>query len=506
MAIINGRFVPDQPGFGPQVQNQQFGQPQRLGGIRPGGGAGLPQNFTPTGVFTEEQRLAQVNIPTMREPTGIPAGQVLSGGIFGGQGQGAAGAGFTGQQSEFSRLTPEQQRTLTGGQFPTGQVQPQPVGQPVPLQQGTLADNQVLVPGGQIQPQPFGPPQALQQAPQQGLPPGVPQTGIIGSEQALQAGLGAQLGVLNQFGRGALTALGGAQDEATALLNRARGDVNQQFGQAVQGFQPFQQGGTSAFNQQAALSGALGPEAQQQAFNEFTASPGQQFLQEQGQRQIASTVGRRGFSGDAIREAARFGQGLAQQDFGNQFNRLGQLSGQGLQAQSAIGNLRAQQGGLLSGQGQFGAGQAFNFGQAGANQLANLGINQANVFGGVASNVARGREAFGQNLGTALGTGAASISGLQERGGAGASDILGGAATNAATIAQNFGNLSAADQQQLAVLLANLQTQQGSQLAGQPSPAQFIESGGLIEGIGQLASGVGGGITGFAAGREAGLF
>lgn len=345
-----------------------------------------------------------------------------------------------------------------------------------------------------LKPQPFQPQpvqmlQQPQQFQQQPLPPGVPQTGLIGAEQSLQGGLGAQLGVLNRFGQGALTALGGAQDEAAAAFGQARGDVTTAFNQGVSPLTGFAQGGQGAFDIQNALAGGLGVEAQQQALANLQPVP--QFLQEQGQRQIASTVGRRGFSGDAIREAARFGQGLASQSLGDQFNRLAQTSGQGLQAAGQIGALRGQQGGIFANLGANQASNALGFGQAGSSLLNNLGINQANVFGNVASQVAQGRTGFGQNLGTALSQGATSVSGLQERGGAGLSDILGGAASNAASILQNFGNLSARDQQQLAVLLANLETQQGTQLAGQVSPAQFITNEGIAGDLAQIASGVG---------------
>jgi hypothetical protein len=393
--------------------------------------------------------------------------------------------------------------------------------------------------GQQLQPQPVGQPQSLLQAQQgfqQPLPPGVPQTGLIGSEQALQGGLQGQLGTLDRFGQAGFGALQGAQNQSNQLFNQARGDIsgsfgqgqqalqqaqqqglgaiNQAIGQGVQPLQGFAQGGQGAFDIQNALAGGLGPEAQQQALANL--QPVNQFLQDQGQRQIASSVGRRGFSGDTIREAARFGQGLASQSLGDQFGRLAQTSGQGLQASGQIGQLRGQQAALSSslignlGQAQgslFGqqgqtlgnlgqnqAGQAFNFGQAGSNLLNNLGINQSNAIGGTAGQVARGREGFGINLGNALGQGASNLQNLQQQGGAGLSDILGGAGINAANLQTGFGNLSATDQQQLATILSNLSIGQGSQLASQPSAAGFLQpSAGALS---QAAS-VAGAVSGF---------
>ena len=90
----------------------------------------------------------------------------------------------------------------------------------------------------------------------------VPQTGLIGSEQALQGGL-----------QGALSAVGRGADIAGGVL------------------QPFAGGGAQAFQQQAALSGAAGPQAQQEAFASFQASPGQAFLREQGEQRGKQAAG-----------------------------------------------------------------------------------------------------------------------------------------------------------------------------------------------------------------------
>lgn len=444
------------------------------------------------------------------------------------------------QPAGFGQQLPAQQRlTGPGGSITRAQVEAGlldtgvdtrgqgTIGQPDPRFQSDLP----LINGS---PQPIGPGGIPPQQFQQGLPPGVPQTGLIGAEQALAGGLQGSLGALGRFGQAGFNQLTDAQARANQLFGQARGDVAGAFGQGQaalqqaqgqglgaiteaigQGVQPltgFAQGGQGAFDIQNALAGGLGPEAQRQALANL--QPVNQFLQEQGQRQIGSAVGRRGFSGDAIREAARFGQGLAGQSLADQFGRLATTSGQGLQASGQIGQLRGQQaglasnlignlgqargslfgqqGGLLGNLGQAQAGQAFNFGQAGQQALQNLGINQANLIGGVAGQVAGGRTGFGTNLANALGGGAANLANLQSAGGAGLSDILGGAGINAANLQTGFGNLSAADQQQLATILANISTGQGSQLANVPQQ-QFNTLGQ----IGQLASGVGGALAGF---------
>ena len=75
--------------------------------------------------------------------------------------------------------------------------------------------------------------------------PDVPQTGLIGSEQALRGGLETSLGAL-QEGFGA-----------------ARQDLAPFLGQSA-GAQAAEQQGMQAGGIQAALTGALGPEAQYQ--------------------------------------------------------------------------------------------------------------------------------------------------------------------------------------------------------------------------------------------------
>jgi hypothetical protein len=134
--------------------------------------------------------------------------------------------------------------------------------------------------------------------------------------------------------------------------------------------EPFLAQAEPALQQQAALTGLGGPEAQQEAFQAFAQSPGQQFLREQQERALvrqASAIG--GLGGGNIRSALQqqaFQR--AQTDIGQQFNRLASISGS---AQTAAGQL-----------GQFGAQSAANIGnlqQAGGAARASgiLGQSQA---------------------------------------------------------------------------------------------------------------------------------
>jgi len=93
-----------------------------------------------------------------------------------------------------------------------------------------------------------------------------------------------------------------------------------------------------SFAQQQALSGALGPEAQAEAFANFQEDPGTQFLREQGLRLIESGAGVTGGlgGGDRLRELTKFSQGLALQNLGSRFNQLGAVTGTGLTAAQSL--------------------------------------------------------------------------------------------------------------------------------------------------------------------------
>jgi len=250
-----------------------------------------------------------------------------------------------------------------------------------------------------------------------------PQFGLAGAENSLVTGF-----------RGGIDALRQGSNVATQNIN-----------QGVTGLNQFAQPGAQAFNQQAALTGASGVDAQQQAFADFNASPGQQFLREQGEQSIinqSAALGGLG-GGDVRRELARFGTGLAQQDFGNQFNRLGQVSGQGLQAQGQIGNLFGQQAGLSQ----------------------QTGANAANLFRGTGQDIAGFRSQAGRDIASQIGQSTSALSNLSNQQGAGLSDIIGGGAGNIANLLSGSGQFNSQQQAQLAQLLANISTGAGTQLS-----------------------------------------
>ena len=133
--------------------------------------------------------------------------------------------------------------------------------------------------------------------------------------------------------------------------------------------QPFQEAGVGALGQQQALLGLSGAEAQQAAFDQFNQSPGQQFLRDRAQKNLlrnSAAIG--GLGGGNVRSAlVEQGVGFAQQDFNNQFARLGQLAGQGQAAVTNLGQFGAQAAGNIQ-QGLIGGSQARASGILGAQQ------------------------------------------------------------------------------------------------------------------------------------------
>lgn len=394
------------------------------------------------------------------------------------------------------------------------------------------------------------PPQLLPQM--QNIAPQLPQlqTGLAGAEAGIQSGLRGAVSALGQgigqaegsiregaglglnllqqgvggFLRGGLAgaqALGAGAEQAQQQLGQTGQQAIGQIGQGTGGLTPFISPGQQANQQQAALSGALGPEAQAAAFQAFTESPGQAFLREQGQRaiinQAAATGGLGG--GNVLTELQRQGQGLALQDLQNQFNRLGQVTGAGLTAAGQVGQLRGQGAGLLSNIGQLGAriaqqtgqGQADIFGrtaqgiaglrgqgagiaaQAGGllgGLQAGAGGQAAGLFTGAGQNLAGFRTQAGRDIAQQIAGTTRGLSDISLRQGGGLADIIGQGGINIGNLLSGFGQLGADQQEQLAILLANLSVGQATQAqqAGQ-AIGQTAQTGAAAVGQQQAATG-----------------
>ena len=119
---------------------------------------------------------------------------------------------------------------------------------------------------------------------------GTPNYGLGGAEKALTNAGQTAMGYLDQgsqqadglFGQG-VEALTGTRDRIGQIIN-----------QGSSGLEAFMNPGNQANQLQAALSGALGPQAQSEAFANFQSSPGIRFLQEQGERALMRNAAARG--------------------------------------------------------------------------------------------------------------------------------------------------------------------------------------------------------------------
>ena len=96
-----------------------------------------------------------------------------------------------------------------------------------------------------------------------------------------------------------------------------------------------------SLQRQLALSGSLGKEEQEKAYRSYQESPGVAWQREQGMRGINQAMSASGGlgGGSRLKAMSEFNQQLAQQDFANQYNRLGSLSGMSLSAASALGGV-----------------------------------------------------------------------------------------------------------------------------------------------------------------------
>lgn len=267
---------------------------------------------------------------------------------------------------------------------------------------------------------------------------GAPQTGLIGSEAALQNGLTGSLDALQQ-----------GNTQANSTLQHG-----------ISALDPYVNAGNSAINQQAALSGALGPDAQAKAFADFNASPGQDFLQQRGEQAVLRNASATGGLGGSrvLQELQRQGIGFAQQDFQNHFDRLGQVSNFGLGGANIASNLTGQM-----------ANNNFNYGNNAANYAFNTG-----------QNLSAGRTRAGEMLAN-----------LNNQQGSGVADIINNGSSNLAQLLSGSGTANADQKMQLAQLLQQLALTQGSQVASLGGVPGIQQTTGILQSIGQAASGIG---------------
>lgn len=246
---------------------------------------------------------------------------------------------------------------------------------------------------------------------------GLPQTGLIGSEQALRGGL-----------EGGLAAMLEGVNQSTNTLS------------------PYMQMGSNAADVMANLSGVNGPAAQQAGYANFMASPGQQYLRDQGEQAIlrnaAATGGLGG--GNVQQELQRHAIGLAAQDFNNSYNRMGALLNNGQNAAQLLSGIQ-NQGGLTGSNMAYGTGQL----------------------------MAQGRTRAGEQIANAVAGTTSGLSNLINQQGGALSNVVGTGSTNIANLLAGSGRDQAQALQDLARLLANVSVGQGTQASAQSNIGQL---------------------------------
>lgn len=174
-----------------------------------------------------------------------------------------------------------------------------------------------------------------------------------------------------------------ARGEINTGFNNADRLLQQGYGDAIDTLNPSYQQGLQSQELQAALSGALGPQAQQAAYANYTASPGQEYLRNQQEQAIlrnATALGGGLGAQPAVMQALQENAfGLAQTDFNNSFSRLSEISNRGDNAARSISALQealgANRSGIQQSLAQILAGMST--GEAGA--LAGINTDKANL-------------------------------------------------------------------------------------------------------------------------------
>ena len=384
-----------------------------------------------------------------------------------------------------------------------GVLNPQMLGQPSNIQRAVniavggdayIPDQGVIPPNNNLIKPPY---QSTTQAPM--LPAQqVPQTGLIGSENAilggqsgneaaLQGGLnqstntllgatGSAIGAMNAGNNSAMQYLGSvANPTQQAATNSFSADtsvgsnITDPLNQGASNFQSYLGGGQNASKLQADLSGANGQQAQQAAYAQYQSSPAMQYQMDQMQKATERSAAARGgaLGGNVLMELQRNAAGIASQDYQNQFNNINTVANQGINAANQIAGLKSTQAGIAGNLQQ--SGIAANAQAAIANQNAQnqqLLTNQQQKFN-VASRLADLASTYGINTGgLLLGTGQ-TIAGNQ----LGTSQILGqsrySTGTNLAAGRTNAGNAIAQNASNAATNIGNLLSQQGINVSNQ---------------------------------------
>ena len=157
-----------------------------------------------------------------------------------------------------------------------------------------------------------------------------------GAMALIGSGVSAGGGILGGILQGGNASKAGAQQQRNLQMILPQMQTN--YVNTLAQYQPYTEAGQQGLTATQDLLGLNGPDAATAAMQRYQTSPGYQFQMEQGLRGIDAGAASKGIlhSGATIKGEETFGQNLANLDFGNYYNRLSALSGQGLTAASGI--------------------------------------------------------------------------------------------------------------------------------------------------------------------------
>jgi len=305
----------------------------------------------------------------------------------------------------------------------------------------------------------------------------VPPTGLIGSEQALATGFQGAGTAMSQGNAQAMGLLSNVANQSYSSVSQPQADI------ANQTIQPFVAGGQNAATLQANLTGANGLEAQQQAYAEYQSSPAMKYQMDQMQRATERSAAARGglMGGNVMQALQQNAAGIASQDYQNQFANLGTVANQGL---NAAGQKYGSQMNML---GQIQQ-QKVNAMSELANTATNHGLNVAGLYTGTAQQVAQGRMQTGQNMATNITNSTNAISNLLTQQGVAVSDMMSQDINNISSMIHSSGLADQFDNNQLASLLAQINSGQAVTAVNQNNAIGAANAYGTV-GMGNAVSG-----------------
>jgi hypothetical protein len=114
------------------------------------------------------------------------------------------------------------------------------------------------------------------------------------------------------------------RDAYTQYQQQAKGDIDKYLQQGLSYTDAYRKAGENALNVYQESMGLKGQQGYSDVMQMFHESPGYQFALEQGQKSInaSAAAGGGALSGGVLKELTKYGQGMADQEYGNWQNRL----------------------------------------------------------------------------------------------------------------------------------------------------------------------------------------